>query len=50
MAEQGHVTIVLVGSVPDVGPDVVSFAPPPFDVVSDPGMIPVQAFTDYPLT
>ena len=38
------------GVVPDAGPDVVSFAPPPFDVLSDTAKsIPAPAFTDFPL-
>lgn len=43
---------VLLGStqgVADPGPDVVSFDPPPFDLVSEGGLVPAPAFTDYPV-
>lgn len=44
------VTVVLAGSVPDVGPDVVSYSPPPFDVLSAGGLVPAPAFADYAIT
>jgi len=36
--------------VPDPGPDVVTYSPPPFDVVGDPDLVPAAAFTDFPIT
>ena len=44
-------TVVLVTTTPfaDLGPDVVSFNPPPFDVVSDFGFVEAPAFNDFPL-
>lgn len=37
--------------VPDAGPDVVDFSPPPFDLISDTArQIPAPGFTDYPIT
>lgn len=33
----------------DIGPDVVTFTPPPFDVVATNGL-PAAAFADFPLT
>lgn len=44
------VTVVLTGSVPDVGPDVVSYSPPPYDVLSAGGLVPAPAFADYAIT
>lgn len=36
--------------VPDPGPDVVSYSPPPFDVISDTfNPTPADAFADFPL-
>lgn len=32
------------------GPDVVSYAASPPDVVSTPGLVPAAAFTNYPVT
>ena len=51
---EGHVPgildlYLLAGGVPNPGPDVVSYSPPPFDVVSRTG-IPAAAFADYPIT
>lgn len=44
-----RVTLTIGGfAVPDVGPNVVSFSPPPFDVLSTPGL-PAAAFADFPL-
>lgn len=43
-----RVSIDLFGLGPDVGPDVVSYSPPPFDVVGPGG--PAAAFADYPIT
>lgn len=34
----------------DPGANVVSFAPPPFDVVSAAGHVPAPAFADFPIT
>lgn len=42
------VTGRLTGFLPDPGPDVCSFSPPPFDVLSDKGL-PAAAFVNYPL-
>ncbi len=35
---------------PDVGPNVISFSPPPFDVLSLGTGLPAAAFVDFPLT
>lgn len=46
----GGVIVTTAGVVANPGPDVVSYSPPPFDVVSDttkPTAAP--AFTDFPL-
>lgn len=48
-AGQSKVELLLSGQIPDVGPDVVSYSPPPFDVLSDGGQVPAPAFADYPL-
>ena len=47
----GGVVELTLGSVAaDVGPDVVSFTPPPSDVLSDTTkQIPAPGFTDFPL-
>lgn len=38
------------GSGVDVGPDVVSYSPPPFDVISATARaVPAPAFSDFPL-
>lgn len=42
------VTGASTGSIIDPGPDVVAYTPPPFDVLSLPGL-PAVAFTDFPL-
>ena len=42
------VTGASTGAIPDLGPDVVAYTPPPFDVLSVPGL-PAVAFTDFPL-
>lgn len=45
------VRLVTLGVGPDPGLDGVSFAPPPFDVVSDTAKpTPAPAFTDFPTT
>lgn len=36
--------------LPGVGADRVSFAPPPFDVLSARTRLPTQAFADFPVT
>ncbi len=37
--------------VPDVGPDVVDFTPPPSDVISDTArQIPAPGFLNFPMT
>jgi len=33
----------------DMGPNAVSFSPPPFDVVSSESGLPAAAFAEYPL-
>lgn len=38
------------GSVPDAGPDVVGYSPPPFDVLASVGAVPAAGFADFPLT
>lgn len=45
-----NVVVSTLGGVPDAGPNVVSYSPPPFDVVSDTlKPFPAAAFTDFPL-
>lgn len=34
----------------NVGPDVVSYSPPPFDVVAGPRRVPAAAFAGFPIT
>lgn len=47
----GVALINLVLGAADPGPDVVTFAPPPFDLLSDTArQIPAPAFTDFPIT
>ncbi len=43
-------SVVLAGSagMSDAGPDVVSYSPPPFDVLSWQGE-PAEAFADFPV-
>lgn len=43
-----YVELLSIGSGPDIGPDVVSYSPPPFDVVGPGG--PAAAFADFPIT
>lgn len=43
-----QVLVTSFGAGPDPGPDVVSYSPPPFDVVGPTG--PAAAFSDYPIT
>lgn len=33
----------------DMGPDVVTYTPPPSDIVSDFGFVPADPFADFPL-
>lgn len=42
------VRLTTVGFGPDAGPDIVSYSPPPFDVIGSGG--PAVAFADYPIT
>lgn len=35
--------------VPDIGPPVIDYAPPPFDLVSSGTGLPAVAFTDFPM-
>lgn len=35
---------------PNIGPDVVSYSPPPFDVTAGPRRVPAAAFADFPIT
>lgn len=42
------VLLTSIGSGPNPGPDVVSYSPPPFDVIGPPG--PAPAFSDFPIT
>lgn len=46
----GKVRLSVSNPIADVGADVVSFSPPPFDVVSVGGLLPAAAFADYPIT
>ncbi|MBA7570165.1 hypothetical protein ES708_11912 [subsurface metagenome] len=50
IASAGHVRLTLGGPMANPGADVVSFSPPPFDVVSIGGLVPAPAFADFPLT
>ncbi|MBA7673280.1 hypothetical protein ES703_81474 [subsurface metagenome] len=47
---EGTVVLSTVPGVADPGPDVVSFDPPPFDVISDRTGLAALAFADFPLT
>ncbi len=40
----------IIPGAPNIGPDVVSYSPPPYDVRSTPGLVPAAAFADYPIT
>lgn len=42
------VTLTEVGFAPNIGPDIVTYTPPPFDVTGPTGI--VAAFADFPLT
>lgn len=45
------VRLTISGQAINMGPDVVSFFPPPFDVISDTVVeVPAPGFTDFPLT
>lgn len=46
----GRVRLSLSAPMLDAGPDVVSYAPPPFDVLSLGGLVPAPAFADFPVT
>lgn len=48
----GGVVIVSLGfGPPDVGPDVVSYSPPPFDLESNTAKhLKAPAFVDFPIT
>lgn len=47
----GNIVLLTAGAIANPGDDVVSYSPPPFDVVSDTArQIPAAAFTDFPLT
>lgn len=43
-------TLTLTPGGADVGPDVVSFDPPPFDILDLLTLEPVAAFADFPVT
>ena len=45
-----RVVLGLTAGGADPGIDRVTFAPPPFDVITTDGGNPVQAFTDFPVT
>lgn len=44
-----QVVVVTSPAGPNPGPDVVTFTPPPFDVLSAAGGLPAAGFADYPL-
>lgn len=44
------ITFSIIPGAVDVGIDQVTFAPPPFDILDALTLIPVAAFTDFPLT
>jgi len=48
-AGQSKVQLVLSGQVMNMGPNVVTYSPPPFDVLSLGGLVPAPAFVNYPL-
>lgn len=43
------VTLQLSGSLANPGPNIVSYSPPPEDLVTDPGGDPVPGFTNFPI-
>lgn len=47
----GDAVVLTLGlAIPDPGPNVVSFSPPPFDVLAAaPSFKPAPAFSDFPL-
>lgn len=46
----GKVQLTFAAPIIDLGPNVVSYSPPPFDVISNTAKpVPAGAFTDYPL-
>ena len=49
VAGGSKVRLVTSGQVMDMGPDVVSYTPPPFDVLSLGGLVRAEAIVNYPL-
>jgi hypothetical protein len=49
LAFDSLVLLTTVPGPPDLGGNVVGFAPPPFDVVSDFGFVEAPGFNDFPL-
>lgn len=49
-ATGGRILLGLISGLPSIGPDVVSYSPPPHDVVSAVGHVPAPAFADFPIT
>ena len=46
-----QVTLLTAGAIANPGDDVISYSPPPFEVVSNTArQIPAPAFADFPLT
>jgi hypothetical protein len=44
------VLLTLGAPVLNPGPNVVSYSPPPFDVLSSGSLVPAEAFSDFPVT
>lgn len=47
---QGTVILSVLPGIFELGPNVVSFNPPPFDVISDRTGLAAQGFAGFPLT
>lgn len=44
------VVLQLTGSLANPGPNIVSYSPPPYDIETDPGGLPVNGFANFPIT
>lgn len=44
-----EVTLTHAPGLADLGPDVVNYTPPPYDVISLGGLVPAGAFLNFPL-
>jgi len=44
-----YADITLAAPILSLGPNVVTYSPPPYDVISLTGLVRAEAFTDFPL-